>query len=174
MAFPPRVFASQSGNVPASELDDNFAACQPALTNALSIVGNNTGAPANAQNLTAAQVYALIKGSIPWEVASFLGGTQTGASWQVMRYASTLANNITGAIGSAAIAATASTVFTIADNGTPIGTATFAASGMVATVAWTVSLPYTLIAGNALTITGPVSPDATLANINFTIGGNRA
>ena len=154
MAFPPRVFASQSGNVPASELDDNFAACQPALTNALSIVGNNTGAPANAQNLTAAQVYALIKGSIPWEVASFLGGTQTGASWQVMRYAST--------------------VFTIADNGTPIGTATFAASGMVATVAWTVSLPYTLIAGNALTITGPVSPDATLANINFTIGGNRA
>lgn len=31
MSFPPHTFANQSGNVPASELDDNFSACEPAL-----------------------------------------------------------------------------------------------------------------------------------------------
>lgn len=30
MAFPPHTFANQSDNVPASQLDDNFAACLPA------------------------------------------------------------------------------------------------------------------------------------------------
>ena len=175
MAFPPNTFATQSGSVPASELDANFSACQPASASAMTIVGNNTNATANNLNLTPAQVYAMLKGVWPWEVVGYMGGAQGGASWQILRYQPTTNVVITTGnyYASAAVAATGSTTFTIADNGSSIGTIVFSASGTVGAFSFSVSLPYTVNAGDVLTITGPASADATLASANFTLGGVR-
>jgi hypothetical protein len=71
--------------------------------------------------------------------------------------------------GYASVAATASTTFTIAVNGTTIGTMVFAASATTATFTLTGSTSIT--AGQVLTVTGPATPDATLANVTFTLLG---
>jgi len=172
--FPPFTFASQSGDVPASQLDANFAACLPASVSGPGLYGLNTGGTANAFLLSAAQAYQVLKSAIPWEVVSFLGGIQGGASWQVMRYQPSTAVIIVQAscYSSAGVAATGSTTFTVADNGATIGTVVFSASGSVGAVTITGS-PYTLAAGHVLTITAPAIADASLANVNFTLGGVR-
>jgi hypothetical protein len=171
----PHTFAALSGDVPAPYLDDNFNVAVQLSAPANTLLGNNTGGTAAQTNLTPSQVYAMLKGAFPWEVAAFMGGVQGGASWQIMRYQSGQAVIIDPGnyVASASVAATGSTVFTIADNGSSIGTATFPASGASANFSFTASLPYTLSAGHVLTITGPVSPDATLANVNITLGGTR-
>jgi len=167
-------FESMSGDVAASTLDNAFAQALAALAAASTLMGNNTGGTANAGPLTPAQVYAMLKSSILVEITSFMGGTQGGASWQVLRYQST-ENFIvqqTACISSSGVPATGSTTFTIADNGSSIGTIIFSASGAVGAVTISGS-PYTLAAGHVLTITGPASADATLANVSFTLGGAR-
>jgi len=170
----PYTFASQSGPVPASQLDANFAACVPlAVTGGPGLYGLTTST-GNVSILSPSTIYTMLKGSIPWEVTAFMGGAQGGASWQVMRYQPSTAVIIVVAscYSSGGVAATGSTTFTIADNGTPIGTIVFSASGT--TGAFTISgSPYTVAAGHVLTITGPASADATLANANFTLAGTR-
>ena len=174
MSFPPNTFASQAGQVPASQLDANFLACQPASAPTLTIVGNATGGTANNTNLTPSQAYGIIKSAIPFEVVSFMGGVQGGSAWQVMRYQPS--TNVilvqTSCYSSSGVAATGSTTFTIADNGSTIGTIVFSASGSTGAVTIT-GTPYTLAAGHILTVTGPGSADATLANMNITLGGVR-
>jgi hypothetical protein len=66
----------------------------------------------------------------------------------------------------AQVAATASTVFAIRNNGTQIGTFTFAAGQTVATVSFTST---TVSVGNSITIHGPATADAALADISFLI-----
>ena len=175
MAFPPFTFAGQSGNVPASELDSNFAACLPlATTQALSLVGNNVNGNGNNINLTAAQSYQILKTAIPWEVVMFMSGVQASASQQLMRYQPSTAVVIVqgSCYASSGVAFTASKTFVIADNGTTIGSIVFSASGTTGTVTIT-GTPYTLAAGRVLTITGPASADSTGANMNVTLAGNR-
>lgn len=70
----------------------------------------------------------------------------------------------------AGIAATASTTFDLARNGTNFGTVQFAAAGTIAT--WTVASATAFAAGDILTIVAPASPDATLANLVWAIAGN--
>lgn len=171
----PNIFAAQSGNVSASEIDANFAACLLVGGHAAtSLVGNPTGGSGNAVDLSASQAYAILKTAIPWEVAAFMGGLQGGASWYILRYQpSTNLILVTGSsYSSAGTAATGATTFTITDNGSAIGTVAFAASGTVGTVSITGS-PRAFTAGHVLAIQGPVSPDASLADVNFTLGGNR-
>lgn len=174
MAFPPNTFATQSGNVSAGQLDANFLACFPISQTGTGLVGSATGGTNNVSLLTASQVYGIIKTVAPWEVAGFMGGAQGGASWQVLRYTSAFANIIVQADceANAGVAATGSTTFTIADNGTTIGTIVFSASGTTGAVTIT-GTPYALAAGHVLTVTGPASADATLANFGFTLGGTR-
>jgi hypothetical protein len=174
MAFPPNTFASQSGDVPASQLDQNFLACVPLSQSGPGLMGLSSGGTGNMSLQSPTQAYAILKGSIPWEVAAFMGGAQGGASWQVLRYQPSTAAIIVQAscYSSSGIAAAASTTFTIADNGVTIGTVVFGASGSTGTVTITGS-PYTLAIGHVLTVTGPASADATLANISFTLGGTR-
>ena len=64
----------------------------------------------------------------------------------------------------AGVAATASTVFTVAKNGSSIGTISFNAAATLGTVSLTTTL---IAAGDFLTIQGPSTADATLANIAF-------
>ena len=72
----------------------------------------------------------------------------------------------TNSFGDALTAATASTVFTVKKGATTIGTFTFAAGASTATK----SITSGAIAKNDLiTITGPATADATLANITFLV-----
>lgn len=167
-------FASEAGQQPASQVDSAFAQALAQITPANSIWGNNTGGAANAIPLTPTQVYAMLQSVLPVEVTAFMGGAQGGASWQIGRYQSqySLLLHQTISIASAGVAATGSTTFTIADNGVTIGTVVFAASSATGVVTITAG-SYDLVATHVLTITGPVSPDATLANVNITLGAGR-
>lgn len=78
-----------------------------------------------------------------------------------------------GSYGSAAVAATGSTVFTIRKNGTSVGTATFGAAGTTATFVSSGGSAVSFAAGDILSITAPASPDATLADVGFGISGIR-
>ena len=74
-----------------------------------------------------------------------------------------------GSYGAAGTAATAATVFTIAKNGTAMGTMQFAAGSTAAT--FTMASAVTFTAGDVLTIAAPATPDATLANLAWTLAG---
>lgn len=78
-----------------------------------------------------------------------------------------------GASGAAVaqVAATGSTTYTLAKNGTSIGTIAWAASGTVGTISVTASTSFA--AGDILSLTGPATADATLANIAVTLAGTR-
>ena len=73
-----------------------------------------------------------------------------------------------GSQGAAATAATAATTFSIRKNGTQIGTTTFAAAASTAMFAMASA---TFNPGDVLAIVAPATPDATLADLAWTIMG---
>jgi hypothetical protein len=77
--------------------------------------------------------------------------------------------NFSGSYGYASVAATASTTFTISVAGSQIGTMVFAAGATTAT--FTLTGGASINPGQVLTVTGPSSPDLTLANVTFTLLG---
>jgi hypothetical protein len=90
-------------------------------------------------------------------------------------HAITLPASLAGSSMTALTAATASTAFVLAykrgGTTTSIATFTFAAAGTTATISGVV-IP-TLAAGDILTISGPATADATLADIGFSILGTK-
>lgn len=77
---------------------------------------------------------------------------------------------VIGAINSqctAGTAATGSTTITINKNGSSVGTIAISSSGTTGT--FTVASSVSLVAGDILTIVGPGTADATLADISITI-----
>src|SRR5579862_1705368 len=78
---------------------------------------------------------------------------------------------LTGSYGSAGVAATAAASFAIAKNGTNVGTMGFAVGASTATFAMTTATPFG--GGDVLTIIGPAVPDATLANLAWTLSGSQ-
>jgi hypothetical protein len=74
-----------------------------------------------------------------------------------------------GSRGTAAAAATTSTTFNIQKNGTNVGTMIFASSATAATFTMTSATVFN--AGDVLTLIAPATPDATLANLAWTIMG---
>lgn len=89
----------------------------------------------------------------------------------VLLHPVTFPSNFAGGYCSAVTAATSSTVLTIADNGTPVGTATWASSGTTCT--FSTSGAVTFAAGDIFTITNQSSADSTLAAISISITGTR-
>lgn len=79
------------------------------------------------------------------------------------------ADGLPGSQALAATAATAETVFSIQHDGVEVGTCTFAAAGTVGTFA--AAAEFTIAAGETFSIVAPSTPDATLADITFTITG---
>lgn len=79
--------------------------------------------------------------------------------------------DLTASSVEAVTAATAQTDFDIQKNGSSFGTIRFAALGTVATFVSVTA--QTFVQGDRLDIFGPGTPDATLANIYFTIAGTR-
>ena len=81
----------------------------------------------------------------------------------------TLPVGLSGSRGTASTAATATTTFNIQKNGANVGTMVFAPSAAAATFTMN---PATLFnAGDVLTVIAPSTPDATLANLAWTITG---
>jgi hypothetical protein len=76
---------------------------------------------------------------------------------------------LTGSYGTAGAAATATATFAIQQNGTTVGAMAFAAGA--ATASFTMAAATTFIAGDVLTIAAPAMPDATLANLAWTLTG---
>lgn len=79
--------------------------------------------------------------------------------------------NFAGSHGIASVAATASSVLTIAVSGTAAGTITFAAAGTVPTFTTTGGTTLTVNPGQVMTVTAAASPDTTMANVSFTLLG---
>lgn len=77
--------------------------------------------------------------------------------------------HLAGSAVKAGTAATASTVFDIQKNGVSIGNMTFAIAGTVPTI--TVTGGASFANGDTLTVIAPAGPDATLANIAWTLVG---
>ncbi|MBV9154461.1 MAG: hypothetical protein JO204_22060 [Alphaproteobacteria bacterium] len=108
----------------------------------------------------------------PAYVSGSFSGSPT-ASQIIERYifasAVTFPAGLSGSYGTAGTPATASATFTIAKNGTPVGTMVFAAGASAASFA--MGGATTFAAGDVLTIAAPATPDATLANLAWTLAG---
>lgn len=128
------------------------------------------------QIATTAFVQAAIPaaGTIPYDMPMFLPGVMTNSqllSRIIFTRAITFPINLTATQCSARVAATASTTLTLNKNGTSIGTLVFAASGTTPTITFSAAVSFA--AGDILTITGPATADATLADVSLTIAAFR-
>ena len=75
--------------------------------------------------------------------------------------------SMAGSVVKAKVAATAQSDFDLQKNGVSVGTVRFAAAGTVASY---VSISaFTMMSGDHLELVAPGSPDATLANLFFTL-----
>ena len=80
-------------------------------------------------------------------------------------------SSLTGSVGKATVAATAQTDFDIQKNGSSVGTMRFAIGATSAT--FIAASPITFTSGDVIKVVAPASPDATLANVHFTLKGTR-
>jgi hypothetical protein len=81
----------------------------------------------------------------------------------------TVPAGLSGSRGTAATAATASATFNIQKNGANVGAMVFAPLAAAAT--FTMNSATVFNAGDVLTVVAPATPDATLANLAWTIMG---
>lgn len=114
--------------------------------------------------------------SQPFDLTAFYPGVPS-TSAKITRIpvarAITFPANFSGSYAKAATAATASTAIDVQNNGTTIGTITFAAAGSVATFTTVSGTSKSLVAGDILSIIAPGTADATLADIGFVLAGTR-
>ena len=111
----------------------------------------------------------------PYELDKFIAGSPSASQIVFERiFAITvmLPAGLTGSLGKAGTAATASTTFNIQKNGTTVGTMVFGASATVPSFTFTSAVTFN--AGDVLSIVAPASPDATLANIAWVLLGSIA
>jgi hypothetical protein len=96
-----------------------------------------------------------------------------GASQVIERYIFatpvTFPVGLAGSYGTAGTAASATASFAIQKNGSAVGTMAFAASATSAS--FTMGTPTSFAGGDVLTIVAPGAPDATLANLAWTLTG---
>jgi hypothetical protein len=100
------------------------------------------------------------------EVAQHFVGKPT-SSQVVFRFAAARAGTITGGAAVAAVAATASAVFSVKVNGSGKWNITFGAGQTVGV--FTMSSEGAFVADDVITIVGPASADATLENLGLTL-----
>jgi hypothetical protein len=119
-------------------------------------------------------LYATV--SQPFDLMAFYPGVPTTSAIVTrvpVARAITFPANFSGSYAKAATAATASTAIDVQNNGSSIGTITFAAAGTIATFTTVSGTSKSLVAGDILSIIAPASADATIANIGFVLAGTR-
>lgn len=135
--------------------------------------GPSGGSPTNDLPAFRALVAADLP-SQPYDVGGGVAGVPA-ASTVIIRYPfpRTVAfpSSLTNSRGVAAVAATAQTDFDILKNGSSFGTMRFAAAGT--TASFISASGSTFAAGDILTVVAPASPDATLADVGFSLAGTR-
>jgi hypothetical protein len=117
---------------------------------------------------------AAVWSSRPYDIALYIEGVTTASEvllYFVATRAFTWPASLTGSYAKASVAATASTTFTILHNGSSVGSFAFAASGTTATFTFSSAITFAL--GDTIEITGPATPDTTLANIGITFAGTQ-
>jgi hypothetical protein len=117
---------------------------------------------------------AAVWSSRPYDIAVYIEGTTTASEvllFFVATRAFTWPASLTGSYAKASVAATASTTFTILRNGSSVGSFAFAAGGTTATFSFSSAITFAL--GDTIEITGPATPDTTLANIGITFAGTQ-
>lgn len=109
------------------------------------------------------------------DLVIFLPGVRTAANEIAYRIkvgrAFTWPASLTGSVFDAGAAATASTTYTISQNGTAVGTLVYAIAGTVPTVTFASAVTFAI--DDVLLITGPAVTDATLADISWFFLGSR-
>ena len=109
----------------------------------------------------------------PYELDKFIAGAPAASQIVYERIFAiniTLPAGLTGSLGKAGNAATASTMFNIQKNGTTVGTMVFGASATVPSFTFTSAITFN--AGDVLSVVAPATPDATLANIVLVLLGS--
>lgn len=118
--------------------------------------------------------YGFPKGLAPYDIACMYSGVPTAsliiAHFEFPRLVWFPAS-LKGSRGRAITAATAQADFDLQKNGASVGTIRFAAAGT--TVSFIMAQSQAFTVGDALKIIAPTSPDATLADITFTLAGIR-
>lgn len=113
-------------------------------------------------------------GAQPYDVGGMVSGAPS-ASLVCMRYpfprAVAFPSGMTSSQGVAGTAATAQTDFDLRKNNVSFGTMRFAAAGTVAS--FIAASATSFAASDVLTVVAPASPDATLANVGFSLAGTR-
>lgn len=110
----------------------------------------------------------------PFDLTAFYPGVPSSSAIVTrvpVARAVTFPAGLTGSVGKASVAATASAAFDVQKNGSSVGTITFGAGATSAT--FTAASVITLAAGDVLSIIAPASADATLANVGFVLAGTR-
>jgi hypothetical protein len=109
----------------------------------------------------------------PYIIGAYYPGTPTDGL-VVLKHSiaidMSLPSNLSGSYAKASTAASASTVFKVAKNGTDFATITFASAGTAASITATAT---SFSAGDILTITAPATADASIAVIDFTLKGTK-
>lgn len=113
-------------------------------------------------------------GTIPFDLGVFIaskpGALQTIMAFDVIR-AFTLPINLTGSVSKSGAAATGSSVFTIKQNGSTIGTFTYAAAATSATFSFAAAVTFSV--GDVITIIAPTVQDATLSDVAISLLGSQ-
>ena len=111
-----------------------------------------------------------------WDATLFYPGTPSASAIVaqiVFARAVTMPGNLVGSVAYGKTSATASTVFDVKKNGSSTGSITFAAAANTATFTTTSGSALSFAIGDRLEVVAPATPDTTLANISFTLIGNR-
>jgi hypothetical protein len=107
-----------------------------------------------------------------WQ-AGLPGASQVLLNTKMARAVAYAANFAGSTCAPSDVAATASAVFSIKKNGTTVGSATYAASGTVATFTSVGGAAVSFAVGDVLTVVAPASQDATLSGIALVLAGSR-
>jgi hypothetical protein len=120
-----------------------------------------------------------------YDLTIYFGNTQTVASQEIFRMnvrrTLNFPGNFSGTVGgiscisggSAKTPASSSSTWNVNKNGASIGTIVWAGAGTTPTFTTTGGAVQTFVLGDILTITGPVTPDTSLANWGVTLVSTR-
>jgi hypothetical protein len=171
--------------LPAVERELVLVECDSANTNTVALIVGSTTVVMTPGRLYVVRTDGTTNGLVardvggisePRDASVFIPGLMTNNQLLYRTKATrafTWPANLVGSNITSNVAATASTVILIKNNGTTIATITFAISGTVATFVTTGGTAKSIAVGDVVTIVGPATADTTLADVTLDLFGSR-